>query len=298
MRKYFGGLPPRYPALLRLTLSAALFRLAPLAPAALAYFLLPVGSWFRLLLLLCPALWVWAVCPARARYGQTLAAFAKDPSAPLSARALTEKNTAWQGVCRGRARRMRRHALPLLVLLAALLLLFIYFGAFSALRILLGAFGPVAAALGTAAMLLPRLLTGEAVVQQASPLGAMGVLAAALGVCLFLFSRGAFRTSAYRFGFTAGLPEAKEMRPLFRQNLRLWLPTLVLFGASLIVSYRELGLLFANVLGAAPLFTVKLRIPQIVLLSLTAASYLVLLPVRKYNTAVWAVKRGESGMRN
>jgi len=301
MRRFFGGLPPRYPELLRLTLFVALLRLVPLLPGVLAYFLLPVGSWLRLILLLCPVLWVWIVCPARVRYGGIMAAFAKDASAPLSRRIRPAGFAPWKGVCVDRAKKMRRYALPLLVLLAVLLLLFFCFHVFSALRILLGVFGAVATALGVVAAVLPRLLMGEAVVQQAGPLGGMGVLAFTLGVCLFLFGRGAFRTSAYRFGFT-GLPKPDEMKPLRRQNLRLWLPTLVLFAVSLIVSYRELGLLFANFLGAAPLFAVKLHVPQILLLSLTAISYLLLVPIRKYNTAAWAVKRGgineELGMRN
>lgn len=288
MRRVFGGYPPRYGELLRLTLAAALIRLAPAVPFVLAYVFLPPGSWLRLMLLLCPALWVYFVCPARVRYGAIMAAFAKNEAAPLRARDLFVREPAWRAVCRGRLRLMRRWVLPFCAMLLFLLLLFWLANPFAALNVLLGVFGGIATVLGATAAFLPRLLMGEPMAPQAGILGGMAVLMAVLAACLFLFGRGAFRSSAYRFGYTAGMPENSGMMPLFKRNLLLWLPTLILLLALLALSPQELGLMFANVLGAAPLFTVKLHIPQIILASLTAVSYLLLLPIRKLNTVMWA----------
>ena len=257
MRRNLGGLPPRYGALLRLTLAAAAFRLAPLVPVLLVYFLIPAHSWLRLLLVAYPVLWVLIVCPARVRYGQRVAALAEDPAAPLSARALLTDGSVWCGVCRGRIQLMRRWALPLVVLLAILIALFVFFNAFTVLGMLLIVFRtPV-------------------------------ILAIVLMACVALFGWSVFQTSAYRFGYTRR-PKAGALKPLLKQNLLWWLPTLALLFALLAVGYRELGLLGSNLLGAAPLFSVKLRPFQLILLLLTVVSYLLLLPVRKYNAAVWA----------
>jgi hypothetical protein len=111
------------------------------------------------------------------------------------------------------------------------------------------------------------------------------VLFAAFGACLMLFGLGAFRTSGYRFGGSAESAAGKAMRPLLRENLTLWLPTLLLLLALLVFYYREVGLLLSNALGAAPLFSARPGIVQLVLMALCAISYFVYLPVRKYNTA-------------
>ena len=288
MRRLFGGYPPRYGELLRLTLFAALIRLVPLVPFVLAYLFLPPGSWFRLLLLLCPALWVYLVWPARVRYGEIVAAFAADPAAPLRARDLLVRDPAWADVCRGRAKLMRRQALPLCVQLLFLLLLFILANPFTAVKVLLDIFGGIATVLGAMAAFLPRLMMGEPMAAEAGLLGGMVVLAAVLALCLFQFGRGAFRSSACRFGYTAGMPEKGALEPLFKRNLRLWLPTLTLLLALCILYGQELGLMLANALGAAPLFAVKWQIPELILALLAAVSYLLALPVRKLNTAMWA----------
>lgn len=288
MRSFFGGYPPRYGELLRLTLIAALIRLAPLVPFALAYLFLPPGSWFRLVLLLFPALWAYFVFPARVRYGNLMAAFANDPSAPLRARDLLSREPAWAGVCRGRIRQMRWRALPLCAALLFLMFLFVLANPFTAVKALLDIFGGIATVLGAMAAFLPRLMMGEPVAREAGILGGLAVLAVVLGECLFLFGRGSFRTSGYRFGYTGPMPKKAAMEPLFKRNLRLWLPTLALLLILFVFYGQELGLMLANALGAAPLFSVKWQIPELVLALLAAASYLLLLPVRKWNTAVWA----------
>lgn len=287
MRRMSGGLPPRYGSLLRLSLAAALVRLAALAPFFLTYFL-PVGSWFRLILLGCPALWIAWVCPARVRYAGLLFAFVKDESSPLRARDLLARDASWRAVCRGRIRLMRPWMLPMCALLLFMLPLFLFLHAFSAVNILLGVFGGVATVIGAMANFISRLLMGESPVQQAGILGGISVLAAVLAVCLGLFGLGVFRSSAYRFGFTAMLPKFAAMKPLFKQNLLLWVPTLALACVLALFSYGELGLLLSNLIGAAPGFSVKLQIHQTALLALTAVSYLLLLPLRKLNTAKWA----------
>ena len=286
MRRIHGGLPPRYGSLLRLTLAAALVRLAAFAPYVLVYFL-PTGPWFRLLLLACPALWFLWVCPARVRYARLLSAFAADEAAPLRSRELFLRDVSWREAYRGRVKRMRAWALPLVVLLLPLLSLFLFFNPFSAVNILFAVFGGVATVLGTMANFVSRLLLGESPVQQAGVLGGVTVLAAAFLFCLGLFGVGAFRSSAYRFGYTAAMPGLAAMKPLLWQNLRLWFPTLALLGLLLAFSSAELGLLFSNILGAAPVFSVKLQLHEIALLLLITLSYLLFLPVRKYNTAKW-----------
>ena len=291
MPKLTGGLPPRYTELLRLTLAAALLRLVPLAPAVLAYFLLPRASWLRLLLLLCPVLWVFVVGPARVRYGKILAAFTADASAPLRARALLQKETEWRIMCRGRVRRMGRQALPFYVLFAFLIVLYLLFDAFSILHVLLTVFGGIATALATMATFLPRLLLGKPMVLDAGAIGGIAALTVALAVCLLLFGLVVFRTSPYRFG----VPDKQKIRvmmPLLKRNLRLWLPTLALAVVLLLFAYPQLSLLLANFLGAAPLFAVKLRLHQSILLALTVVSYFLLLPARRYNTAVWTKTHG------
>ena len=304
MRKVFGGYPPRYAALLRLALAAALLRLIPFVPFVLAYAFLPPGSWLRLILLLCPVLWLYFVLPARARYGAVVAAYVKDQSAPPRTRDLLQRDPAWRAVCRGRVKMMRLWALPLFAMLLFLLLLFLFVNVFAAVKALLDVFGGIATVLSAMAAFLPRLFMGEPMAQQAGALGAVAVLAIVLAVCLGLFGWGAFRSSAYRFGYTAGMPKKSGLTPLLKSNLLLWLPTLILLSAFGILSSQELGLMFSNFLGAAPLFTVKLQIPQIILASLAAVSYIILLPIRKLNTAIWAQNQLESedsnelGMRN
>ena len=290
MRKWIGDIPPRYGEMLRLTLAAALLRLVPLIPVAAAYYLLPVGSWLRLLLLSCPVLWIFVVCPARVRYGDALAALAADDTAPLGAGQMLKWREGWRGVCLGRITLIRRWALPLAILLVLLVLLFWIGGTYTAVGILLHSFGGVATVIGAVGMFLPRLAIGESIVQPAGLLGGMGVLLAVLALCLTLFGLGAFRSAGYRFGYTAGMPHVRDRKLLLKQNLRLWLPTLALLCILLLFAYQELGLLFANLLGAALLFSVTLQIHQIVLLVLTTVLYLLLLPIRKWNTAVWAHK--------
>ena len=293
MRKVFGGYPPRYAALLRLTLAAALLRLIPFVPFVLAYAFLPPGSWLRLILILCPVLWVYFVLPARVRYGAVMAAFVQNQAAPLRTRDLLQRDPAWRAVCRGRIKLMRWRALPLCAMLLFLLLVFALANAFAAVKVLLDVFGGIATVLSTTAAFLPRLFMGEPMAQQAGALGAVAVLVIVLAVCLGLFGWGAFRSSAYRFGYTADMPKKSGLTPLFKRNLLLWLPTLILLSAFGILSSQELGLMLANFLGAAPLFAVKLQIPQIILASLAAISYFILLPIRKLNTAAWTQNQNE-----
>ena len=239
-----------------------------------------------------PGAVVFVVCPARVRYGKIVAEFAADSAAPLRARELLRKEPAWRAVCRGRLQAMGKQALPFFILFAFFIVLYLFFDAFSILHILLAVFGGIATVLGTMATFLPRLLLGKSMVLDAGAIGGIAALAAAFAVSLLLFGLAVFRTSPYRFG-AAGKQKVRAMLPLMQQNLRLWLPTLVLSVVLLIVAYPELSLLLANVLGAAPLFAVKLRLHQIILLALTAISYLLLLPVRRYNTAAWSKKNEE-----
>ncbi len=291
MRNGLRAFPPRYAQLLRFTLAAALLRLAPLIPAVLAYFFVPVRSWLRLGLALVPALWVLIVCPARVRYGQALAAFVKNPSTPLRARALLQGG-GWIPYFRARWKHMRANALPLVVLTAVCAVLLLV-NSFFGLSVVLSACSAVATGLGTVAAFLPRLMAGEAVWQPAGLLGGVAVLFVVFGVCLALFGVGSFRTSALRFGQPAGAATGGAMKPLLRENLTLWLPTLLLLAALLAFYYRETGLLLANFLGAAPLFSARPGVLQLALMAVCAVSYFIYLPVRKYNTARFAAGNGE-----
>jgi len=261
-----------------LTLKAALVRLAALAPFCFAYFQ-PFSPWLRLTALLTPALWVLLVCPARVRYGRQAAVLAGNAS---------PDERPWQDACKGRIRLMRWWALPLCVLLVFLLLLLWLTDAFSALYVIVSVFGGIATAMGVMANAVTRLLSGEALVQPAGVPGGIAMLIVILLICLALFGWGAFQTSLYRFGYTAGAPGADRMKPLRKQNLRLWLPTLGLALLLAVFSYQELGLVLANLLSVAPVFPVKLQWYQTALMALTAISYLVLLPARRLNTAAWA----------
>lgn len=291
MRKIFGGFPPHYTTMLRITAKAAVMRLLPLVPFLLAYFQ-PISPWLRLLVLLCPVLWVLLICPLRQRYGKAIAGIVKNGDSPLSLRGLI-KDRSWVPACKGRWHLLRWWALPTVVLGVSLLLLLWVVNALSAVRVLLGVFGGFTAAMSTMATFIPRLLMGEALVQPAGFAASMAMMLVLLLISLVLFGFGMFQTSQYRFGRTK-MPKAGTLKPLRRQNLRVWLPTLGFLLLTLVFASRELGLLLSNVLSISRAFTVKLRWYQIVLLVLTAGSYFAGLPIRKYNTAVWAAG-GEDG---
>ncbi|MFH1513346.1 MAG: hypothetical protein ABIG45_08360 [Bacillota bacterium] len=286
MRKIFGGLPPRYGDLFKLALAMALFWLVSLIPFFLAFFL-PLGPWFKIIAVFSPVLWVKVVCPARIRYGELMAAFARDGSAPLNPRNLLIQKQSWRGVCRGRVELVRWPALPFCTLAILLLLMLIFLNPFSALRIILEVFTWIATALGTIAAFLPRLMAGEPPVAQASVLAGVITLAAMLFISFCLFLWGLFRTSAYRFGYP-GMPRGSDMRKLLKNNLFLWMPTLALLLSLFLLSYGEIGLIIANVLSVGPVFSVKPQLLQLALAALAAVSYMVFLPLRKLNTAIWA----------
>ncbi len=286
MQKIFGGFPPRYREILRYTLTAALVRLAAWVPFLLAY-LQPFSPWLRVIALGTPVLWAYAVCPMRVRYGEALAAVAAGQPAELPLRGLLARDRAWAGVCKARIRMLRGWALPLCALVVFLLPLLWILDAFTLVKVLINVFGGIATAFAAVVMLVPRLITGSALVQPAGIAGAVIVLALFGLAALALFGWGMFRTSGYRFGFT-GKPVKGSLKPLRNQNLRLWLPTLALLLVLVLLANQEMGLLFSNLISAAPLFTVKLQWYQLVVLVLTIVSYGMLLPVRKLNTAVWA----------
>lgn len=286
MRTTFGGLPRRYPKLLLLSLAAAVLRFVPCIPFCLAYFL-PLGVWSKLLVVFSPALWFMVVGPARIRYGEIMAAYTKDEGVPLKVRALFSNDRAWWNTFRGRVQLTYRWALPLAVLLVMIIPLFCFANAFSALKTILNVFIWIASAIATSAAFLPRLMMGEPAVVDAGITGGALALAAALLISICLFVWGVFQTGAYRFGYTR-TPKAGDMKPLLIRNLLLWLPTLALFLVFAAFSYKELVLTLSNVLSAAPVFSVKPQLPQIVLAALTAISYCLLLPIRKRNTALWA----------
>ena len=293
MQKVLSGLPPRYQEILRYTLKAVLVRLLAWVPFCLAYYQ-PFSLWLRLLALFTPVLWVYAVCPMRVRYAGALTAIAQEQPVSLPFRGLFSKNRPWADVCRGRIRQMRWWSLPLCVLAGFLLLLLWTVDAFSAVKVLINVFGSIAAVITMVLLFIPRLIAGHAVLQPVGILGSVVTLVLVGSCSLILFGWGAFRTSGYRFGYT-GKAKKGELKPLLQKNLRLWLPTLVLLIPLLAVSYQELGLLLANLISAAPVFTVKLQWYQIVLLTLTAISYFLQLPLRRLNTANWvyAKTRGE-----
>ena len=225
-----------------------------------------------------PILWVVVVGPTRIRYAEMMVAFTRDARAPIRVRELFSMNRAWWPVVRGRIQLMYRWILPLLVLLAVFLLPMLWFmNPFSAIRILVDASSFVATAAATAVAALPRLLMGESPVVQGGIAGGAIALTVAAAAALLLFVWGMFQTGAYRFGYTR-MPKLRDARPLLRKNLALWLPTLILFCVFAAFAFSELMLLIANVISAEAVFTVKLRPPQIVLLSLTAVSYLLACP--------------------
>ena len=213
-----------------------------------------------------------------------MAAYVANSGAPLFAKLLVHKEGAWRESCRGHLRLLRWQVLPLFTLLLFLLVLLWFLDVFAALKILLNVFAFIGSALATIAAFLPRLLMGEPAVAQTGILGGVITLFAALLLSAALFGRAAFRASLHRFG-AEGKPKAGSMKPLFKTNMRIWLPTLCLSLLTLVFSYGELALLFANVLSAAPVFCVKLQIHQYSLLALTAISYFYLLPLRRYHTA-------------
>jgi len=287
MRKLWSGYPPRYQEVLRYTWKAVLVRLLAWAPFCLAY-VQPFSPWLRLLALFTPVLWVRLVCPMRARYAEALTAVVKEQPASLPLKGLLAKDRPWAALCKARVRRMRWWALPLCVLLCFTLVLLWTVDAFSAVKVLLHVFGGIAGAL----LLIPRLITGQAAGQPVGIAGAVITLVLAGAGSAILFGWGAFRTSGYRFGFT-GEPKKGALKPLRKQNLRLWLPTLGLLVVLLAVSFQELGLLVANCISISPVFSVKLQWYQILLLVLTAATYILQLPLRRLNTAKWAAETKE-----
>ncbi len=286
MRKIFGGLPPRYGDLLRFALVMALFWLVSLIPFFLAFFL-PLGPWFKIIAVFSPVLWVTVVFPARIRYGELMAAFARDGSSPLNPRDLLIQKQNWRGVIYGRVELVRWLALPFCTLTIILLLMLIFLNPFSVLRIILEGSTWIATALGTMAAFLPRLMMGEPPVAQASVLAGVITLSAMMFISLCLLIWGMFRTSAYRFGYP-GMPRVSDMRMLLHNNLYLWMPTLALLFSLFLLSYGEIGLIVANVLSVNPVFSVKLQIPELILAALAVISYVLFLPLRKLNTAVWA----------
>lgn len=298
MQKLFDGpVPQNYKALLRITGKAALVRVAALVPFVIAYSQ-PFSPWLRLIALLTPVLWALWVCPARLRYAAAMADAAQGKVAVLSLRSLSQKDRPWIAACKTRARLLWRRALPLCALGLLMVVLLWFVNAFTALKVLMNVFGGLATVVGTMAAFIPRLLMGEAAVQPAGVAGGIAALAVVGVLSLALFGWSVFQTSPGRFGYTGGIPKAGALAPLLKKNLRLWLPTLALLLISLIFTYREIGLLFANLMSAAPVFAVKLRWHQITLLVLTAASYFALLPARKRNTALWAIQAGQTGTRD
>ncbi|MBN1776558.1 MAG: hypothetical protein JW811_00395 [Clostridiales bacterium] len=286
MHKSSGGFPPRYFKLLALSLAAAVLRFVPLIPFCLAYFL-PLGVWSKLLILFCPLLWFTVVGPVRIRYGELMLAFSRDRSAPLRLKELLSRDQAWWRIFRGRVQLARGKALPFAALTLFFVLPLLLAGnVFAALKFILNVSVWTASLVATSAAFIPRLLMGEPLWVDAGILGGGIALAAAFALSYALLLWGVFQTGCYRFGYTR-MPKPGTMRGLLSKNLALWTPTLLLFAAFCAVSYAEILLLLSNILSVAEVFTVKLQPLQIALLALTAASYCVLLPVRKWNTVRW-----------
>ena len=289
MRKIFGGFPPRYFGLLRLSLAACALRLVPWVPFFLAYFL-PLGMWSKLLILFMPLLWYVVVGPVRIRYGEIVAAFAKDTAAPLKAGDLFVRERPWQHTTRERLQLMHGRALPLIVLSALVLLpLWMMGNVFAALKLVIGVPSWIASAAATAVAFIPRLIMGKALWVDAGVLGGAVTLGVLFAASLFICLWGIFQTVAYRFGYKR-LPIRGALKPLRSQNLILWAPTLILLAALIVFAHQELLLLLANVLSVEAVFTVKLQPLHIVLAGLAAASYILLVPLRKYHTARWAAE--------
>ncbi len=282
-----GSAPLRYFALLRLTLVSLIPRLVLWIPFCLAYFL-PLGTWSKVLVVFSPLLWYTVVGPVRIRYGATIAAYARDASAPLTLQSLCNREKPWHQSFLGRAQLLGVKVLPLIVLSAFILIpLWAMDNVFAALQALLGAPSWIASAIATVFAAIPRLIMGKPVWVDAGVLGGGLVLAVLFVACLALYLWGVFQTGAHRFGFER-LPKKGAQRTLRRKNLLLWLPTLVLCVALCVVSYQELILLAANLLSVEAVFSVKFHTATLVLSGLMIVSYILILPLRRYNTALWA----------
>lgn len=292
MRRIISAFPPRYGELLWLTLSMLPLRVLPWLPYFAAYFL-PLGVWSKLLAVFCPMLFYTVVCPLRIRYGAMLGHLAKDPGAPISARTLLARSAPWKNVLWGRVQMVLPKALPFWGLLVFTLMPLMLMNVFAGLDLVLRVYTWIASFLETTAAFIPRMLMGESPVAQAGVLGGALTMAGLLLLAFCLFAWSMFQTSAYRFGYTR-LPRFYDIKPLLRQNLRLWLPTAALAIVFVILSYSEIMLTLSNILSIAPLYAVKWRLPQIAAAALMVISYVALLPVRKMNTANWVQNRGKS----
>jgi len=284
-----GGFPPRYIKLLWLTLAAALPRLVPWIPFGLAY-CLPLGLFSKLLVIFMPVLWYAVVGPMRVRYGAALTALARDPAASLSLRQLYQNGKPWHHTFRGRVDLMRGRSLPMAVIIAFILApLWMMDNVFAAIETLLTIPAWIASAIATVVAFLPRIIAGKPAWVDAGVLGGMIVLAVLLLASCVLFLWAVFQTSAHRFGYTR-LPRKGTLKPLLGQNTLLWLPTIVLGAALLTFAYQELLLVFANFISIEAVFVVKFEPLQLALLGATGLSYILLLPLRRYNTARWAAE--------